>query len=498
MRRRVLLSTLLAIAATVLTLGVPLGFVSWRVVDDLLHRDLSGRLAAVNNLILDQVAGDTGAGGADPVELDVRRLEAQVPSGGRLDIRMAGRIDQSVGPPLDGQVVSEQLVMSGGGLLRLSVPESALRSDQITVLALVVAAIGLSGVVGTGVALLTARRLVTPLTELAGRAARLGAGDFRTSGRRYQIGELDRVAEVLDQAAADIAALIGRERDLAGDISHQLRTRLTGIRLRLEELSMHPDPEVVQEVQAALDQTDHLVTVVDDLLAGARSQRAGGAHEVVLDDLLAEVRRDWRERLAEVGRRLEVVDAPAVRVHATAVRLREALGVLIDNALQHGQGRVTVQMRSPGRAGPTSGMVVLEVTDEGSGVADGLVGHVFDRGVSTASSTGIGLGLARAFLEADGGRLELTRARPPVFAVFLPPWEPTAVGERDQDDAADVDDMAGGAGRPSRRQDPDAGGSGSRTGASGAVVTDATGEVGASGSSNSSYSSSSSGKTNRR
>jgi signal transduction histidine kinase len=47
------------------------------------------------------------------------------------------------------------------------------------------------------------------------------------------------------------------------------------------------------------------------------------------------------------------------------------------------------------------------------------VPHVFDRGVSTASSTGIGLGLARAFVEADGGRLELRRASPPVFAVFL-------------------------------------------------------------------------------
>ena len=84
----------------------------------------------------------------------------------------------------------------------------------------------------------------------AKRAARLGSGDFRTFRRRYGIAELDRVADVLDSSATDIAALLSRERDLAGDISHQLRTRLTGLRLRLEELALNPDPLVVSEVKA--------------------------------------------------------------------------------------------------------------------------------------------------------------------------------------------------------------------------------------------------------
>ena len=144
------------------------------------------------------------------------------------------------------------------------------------------AAILLSVVVGTGVAVLTAGRLVTPLTDVARRAARLGSGDFRTFRRRYGVPELDRVADVLDSSAQDISALIGRERDLAGDISHQLRTRLTGLRLRLEELADHPDPHVAAEIEEALEQTDRLVTVVDDLLAKARSERAAGAGEVTL------------------------------------------------------------------------------------------------------------------------------------------------------------------------------------------------------------------------
>jgi len=433
-RRRVLLSILLVIAATVLTLGVPLSIISWRVVDDLMHRDLATRLESVAASIANQAASS---------DIDLGQLATAVPAGGRLDIRMAGRIDQSIGAPPGEQTYSEQLVMAGGGLLRLSVPQEYLRNEQLTALSLVAAAIGLSVVVGTGVALLTARRLVTPLTDVARRAARLGSGDFRTFRRRYGVAELDRVADVLDSSAQDIAALIGRERDLAGDISHQLRTRLTGLRLRLEELADHPDPQVAEEVREALDQTDRLVTVVDDLLANARSERASGASEITLVDELAEIEVEWGPLLQEQGRTLSVRCPRDIQVRATPGRLREAIAVLVDNSLRHGDGAVGITVRTPTR-GPGS-MVVLEVADEGTGIPEALVAHVFDRGISTASSTGIGLGLARAFVEADGGRLELRRAAPPVFAIFL------AVGRDGQTQDAQAGRADGDAGQRTGR-----------------------------------------------
>lgn len=88
--------------------------------------------------------------------------------------------------------------------------------------------------------------------------------------------------------------------------------------------------------------------------------------------------------------------------------------MLLDNALRHGEGTVTLTARQGG------GMVVVEVGDGGPGVPDQLVPFVFDRGFSAGGSTGVGLALARALVEADGGRLELSKARPAMFEVFLP------------------------------------------------------------------------------
>lgn len=429
MRRRILTSILLVIAATVLTLGVPLAVVSWRLVDDILHRELAGRL--------EQIAASMSSQAAESSEIDLQQFAVAVPAGGQLTVRVPGRIEQSLGTPPTAAVYSEQRVIAGGGLLRLSAPVAEMRQDQFAALGLVALAVLLSVGVGTGVALLTARRLATPLSDVARRAARLGSGDFRLSRRRYGVAELDRVAEVLDSSADDIAALIRRERDLAGDISHQLRTRLTGLRLRLEELSAHPDQAVVQEVQAALDQTDRLVVVVDDLLADARSRRAAGAQELVLTDEIAELRAEWDPAFGTAGRSLQTRCPRGLTVHATSVRLREALGVLIENALLHGAGVVRVNAREHGA------MVLIEVADEGAGVPDALVGHIFDRGVSTASSTGIGLGLARAFIESDGGRLELRRPRPPVFGVFLNTAELVpATGAHRAEDSVAVSEQA--------------------------------------------------------
>ena len=281
--------------------------------------------------------------------------------------------------------------------------------------------LGLLAVAGAaGVAARRARRIVAPLDQLAADAARLAGGDLGPTGRRYGAEELDHVAQALDSGAVRLGELVRRERQLAADVSHQLRSRLTALSMRLEEVAAVADPAVRAEAEAALDQVDRMVHIVDELLDQARTERAQNAVALDVAEHLSALRTDWDDAFRVSGRALRIhtpaADGlePSLRARATPGHVAQVLGVLIENALQHGAGTVTVAARAHGEH------VVVEVRDEGVGVPDPLVPLVFDRGVSGGDGTGIGLAVARALVEADSGRLELRSARPAVFAVYLP------------------------------------------------------------------------------
>ena len=113
-------------------------------------------------------------------------------------------------------------------------------------------------------------------------------------------------------------------------------------------------------------------------------------------------------------------DTPAVRLDVAGLKARATQGsvsqiiaTLVENALHHGGGTVTIRTRTVG------GSVVIEVTDEGPGVSEALGTRIFEAGVSGGESTGRGLALARDLARADGARLELVHQRPAVFALFL-------------------------------------------------------------------------------
>lgn len=403
MRRRILQSTLLVVAITALVLGGPLAITTWQLVDDFDRAELTSRL--------EQVAARLEGPDA---EVDVEALELAVPAGGRLVLERAGREPVVIGPEVGANPVVESLPIGSGGQVRLEEPRRVLLGQQVQVTLVVVLLIVLSVATGTVVATLTARRLAEPLRDVADRAARLGAGDFRPSPTRHAIPELDRVSDVLDTSAAALAELVQRERTLVGDVSHQLRSRLTALQLRLDELSTHPDPTARTEALAALDQAEKLTAVLDELLEAARAARAAGAEPLDLRAGLDPVAEEWRPRLRAAGRTLKVRLPEGLLARVTPARIREAVGALLDNAVRHGGGTVVLTARA------TEKSLVIEVTDAGDGVPEELVAHVFQRGVSVEGSTGIGLALARALVEADGGRLELSRARPPTFTIFLP------------------------------------------------------------------------------
>ena len=403
MRRRILQSTLLVVTITALVLGGPLAITTWQLVKDLTNAELTGRLEQVATAL-----GDPDA------PIDASAVKLAVPAGGRLVVGRDGRATQVIGVDVGPDPVSVTLPFGQGGALTLEEPRSVMRSQQLQVTFIVLLLVVLSVGTGAVVATVTARRLAEPLSDVADRAARLGAGDFRLVPHRHGVPELDRVSEVLDTSAAALADLVQRERELVGDVSHQLRSRLTALQLRLDELATHPDPSARREATAALEQTEKLTEVLDNLLEAARAARAAGAELQDLREGLSAVADEWRPALKADGRALKFRVPDGLLARVTPTRIREAVGALVENAIQHGGGTVTLSARA------AENSIVVEVSDSGAGVPEELVPHVFDRGVSVGSSTGLGLALARALVEADGGRLELSRARPPMFTIFLP------------------------------------------------------------------------------
>jgi signal transduction histidine kinase len=261
-------------------------------------------------------------------------------------------------------------------------------------------------------ALRRADRLGEVLETLRERAERLAGGDTRPVPLTTGVDELDRLDEALVRGAEHSARRLASERDFAADASHQLRTPLTALLMRLEEISSTDDLRVVEEESAiAITQVERLSRVVDDLMSRTRSG-VGASPAVSVDSVLASLQREWQPAFASARRSILVSGERGLGVRATPVALAQILTTLLENSLAHGRGTVEIAAR---RSGPS---VVIEVTDGGDGVPAAIAPHVFERSVSS-SGTGLGLSLARDLAEAAGGRLELVSARPAVFALFL-------------------------------------------------------------------------------
>ena len=420
MQRRLLISMVAVAIAAVLALGIPLGFVLGRLqVDDTtqeLHRDAQ---VLVTNLyqrwqaqlpIDDSYAAQLGralTGRYVVVEQNGRVLAKTGVKPGARDYRAETATEgQDNGDP--SVPLFAVTVEAADGYL-----SGSLATELLLIGAVALAAVGIAVVLG----LLYARRLARPLEELARAADRLGLGDTGPLGRRYGIQELDRVAEGLDGSARRINDLLSAERDFAIDASHQLRTPLTALSMRLEEMMAAADfPDVVREEgAAALTQTERLADVVGQLLGRARRSSAGSPTVASVDEIVGQQVIEWEPAFRRLNRRLAVAGEKGLFAFATPGGAAQVIATLLDNALVHGAGTVTI------RTSRTRRSVVIEVRDEGSGVPAELAPRIFERSVSgSPNGTGLGLALARSIAAADGGQVVLVRPRPAVFALFLP------------------------------------------------------------------------------
>ncbi len=273
----------------------------------------------------------------------------------------------------------------------------------------------------------TAETIADPLRRLAHRTDEMASGGFALDpktrpGRVVQpdpwrggIREIDAVAREIDRHHSTFAKALVSERSFAADASHQLRTPLAALLLRLEEIAQSEDAsEARAEAEIAIGQVERLTGVVDELLRRTRAGHATGGAFSAVDQVLAGLDEEWTPSFAERGRSIELTCERGIIVDASASALSQVLNTLVENALVHGDGRVLVDVA---RSGPSA---VFRVTDEGRGIPAHLARTVFDRAVTTGEGTGLGLAVARETAETIGGRLELTQVRPPVFALYVP------------------------------------------------------------------------------
>ncbi|MEU4326263.1 ATP-binding protein [Nonomuraea dietziae] len=413
MRRRLLSSTLVVAAIAVLLLGVPLGV----VVSRLIVEDANQQLRAEAT----RLVGEVEYARIQETPLDPQQLEQKYPDR-YIQIYVNGNPPTAtvVGTsPQSGHSMHEEAKSDSGIYVRVSRDKDQVEQDVRARLLLIVALAAAALAVAVGLAIVQSRRLTLPLQDLAKIADRLGSGDARPSKHRYGIPELDRVAEVLDRSAARISDLLTREREFATDASHQLRTPLTGLTMRLEEIVAASDePTVVREEgEAAIVQAERLTAVIDELLAAARRQRIAQAEPISVDEVLVQQVTEWEPAFRRVGRSVSLGGTRGLKALATGGGLGQVVASLLENSIQHGGGDVSVSTSS------SDNYIVIEVADEGPGISDEIAPKVFERNVSGGGGTGLGLTLARALAAADGGRLELVRRRPAVFAIFLRPAE---------------------------------------------------------------------------
>lgn len=269
--------------------------------------------------------------------------------------------------------------------------------------------------VGWSMAYRMSRRFAAPLIYLAAEAEQIGSGQVRARIRPSGIEEIDLVQEELVRTGERMAGRLAAERQRSADASHQLRTPLTALSMRLEEIEMiTKDDDVRTEALACLDQVERMTTVVTELLD--ESRRSQGSTEALhILEVFNAQREEWEEQFERAGRTLVFMDEAERPVLAESGKIAQVLATLIENSLRYGTGTTVVKAR---KAASSRG-VLIEVSDDGPGIDDELVDDIFEMGVSGHGSSGIGLALAKDLSQAMGGRLTLTQAKPPVFTLSL-------------------------------------------------------------------------------
>src|SRR5215472_10140132 len=291
-----------------------------------------------------------------------------------------------------------------------------------------VAVVSVALVVAAAAARPLAQRISRPLERLAGAVHRLGAGDLSArapvtetsapqnglAGRLARVEEIQALTGAFNDMADRIERLVRGQKELLGNVSHELRSPLARIRVALALLPRDDTTDArFREVERDLEDLDRLI---DDVLTGARLEATGlGARLSSVDAraLLEEVAEQARHDPGTAGLDVRVVGAMGLSLDGDAALLRRALWNLVENAAKYGAPPITLAATSEDPD------VVLSVSDEGAGIAaderELVLGPFYrqDKARTPSPSNdpsrgfGLGLTLARQIALAHGGAIAI-------------------------------------------------------------------------------------------
>ena len=283
-------------------------------------------------------------------------------------------------------------------------------------------------------------RIVLPLADLMSAADSVAAGDLSVRVRGRRRGAFDRLTGSFNRMVEELERTEQLRKNLTADVAHELRTPLQVVQGNLEGIVdgvYEPTPE---HISSTLEETRLLARLVEDL--GTLSLAESGQLPLVLenlevDDLLTDVATAFSSQAEVAGVTITVSrSAEPLTVRADATRMQQVLGNLVVNALRHtppgGSVRLSASSAEDGAR--------IELTDTGAGIAPEDLPFIFERFWKRdalgkpSSGSGLGLAIAHRFVEAHGGRIDVS-SEPGAGTTFTI-WLPSS-GPRETDDPLD-------------------------------------------------------------
>ncbi len=309
-----------------------------------------------------------------------------------------------------------------------SSPEARFVASSTAALAV---ALGLALAVALGVGVWLTGRTVRPLRRLTEAARGIAAGELGRSVHIAQHDEVGALADAFNTMSARLAESTELRKRMTSDVSHDLRTPVTAVLGTLELIEtgvLAPTPE---RIRAARIQAERLARLIESFHTLAIAD-AGElpVHAVCLSptEALRHAAALFEARAESAGIRIVVEADDALDVCADPDRLAQVLGNLVSNALRHTPpgGRVTLSARTA----PDG--VALAVSDTGTGIAPGVLPHVFERsvrgdGARSGEGAGLGLSIVRSLTEAMRGTVSAVSApgAGTTVTMTLPAWSPS-------------------------------------------------------------------------